>query len=382
MKNFTRLKVVYTSSEQIVYQLFFVALTALTLIIVPMSVFAQEDTSTQDKNIPTAQQEENTSSTTEAIDVVEDTTVAQQKNTIYDNYKREELPLARESFNDFVVGPGRFELQIAPGETKTVMLNVSNRLGQRRLFQFTTEDMTSNTENNDATIQLLGDKVGPYTIKDYISVPYRRFYLENNQRAIIPVTISIPEDAEPGGFYGSILTEVMPDETAEKKSDVAPAAALVSRIGTLFYVTTPGDINYEGSLIDFTTLPKKSFFSQGPITMGLVYENTGSVHLTPFGEVTITNMLGEVVGQVELKPWFVMPQSVRTKEISWDREFLMGRYTVTAVIERGYDNKVDTRSLVFWVIPWKILIVVFSFIFVFFLLIRFLFKNFEFKKKT
>ena len=31
---------------------------------------------------------------------------------------------------DFVLGPGKIELEIAPGESKTVMLTVSNRIGK------------------------------------------------------------------------------------------------------------------------------------------------------------------------------------------------------------------------------------------------------------
>jgi hypothetical protein len=337
---------------------------AATLIALPMGVFAQ---TASESNGDQA----STTSATEAVP---------EAQPYYDNYKHEKLPKSGIEFNDFVVGPGRFSLEIAPGETKTVNMNISNRLGERRLFQFTTEDMTNNTDG-DSVIKLLGDEVGPYTIKDYITVPYKQFYIENNERAVVPVTISIPADAEPGGFYGSILTEVLPVVTTSSDSDVVPTTALVSRIGTLFFVTTPGDIERSGSFLDFSTIPDKKIYLEGPIDMGLVYENTGTTHITPYGDITVTNMLGDIVGQVELVPWFVMPNSVRTKEVSWNREFLFGRYTVTADIERGYEDVVDTKSLVFWVFPWKILVTVFVSVFAFFLVIRFAVRNFEFKRK-
>lgn len=342
---------------------------AITLIALPMGVFAQEDAEIITDDVVTA--------TTTSI---EEVVVVPRVDPYYDDYKREQLPKQNNVYSDFVVGPGRFSLEIAPGESKTVILNVSNRLGGERLFRFTTEDMTAN-ESQTATIQLLGDEVGPYTIKDYISVPYDRIYIENNERALVPVTISIPPDAEPGGFYGSILTEVMPEKSDEDEPGVAPSTALVSRIGTLFYVTTPGQVERSGELVDLTTIPKKSVYFSGPIDMGIVFENKGSVHLTPYGNITVTNLLGDPVGQVELDPWFVMPQSVRTREISWDREFLFGRYRVTADIERGYNSEVDTMSLTFWVIPWKFLVVVFGGLFLFFLILRFLLRNFEFKRK-
>jgi len=340
-------------------------LMALTLIALPMGVFAQES-------------EQNLDSATTSEEVVE--SVVETLPAHYDRYKREELPQSNKTFDDFVVGPGRFALDIAPGESKTVLLNISNRLGSKRLFRLTTEDLTTDTDGSSA-IQLLGDEVGPYTIKDYISVEYNSFYIENNTRAVVPVTVSLPANAEPGGFYGSILTEVMPEVRDDADVEVAPTTAVVNRIGTLFYVKTPGDIERSGSLLDVVTIPNKAFYLEGPIDMGIVYENTGSVHLNPYGNVSITNLLGEPVGQVELSPWFVLPGSVKTREISWNREFLMGRYTVTADIERGYDDLVDTQTLVFWVFPWKLLSMVFAGVFIFFLILRFLLRNFEFKRR-
>lgn len=355
-----------------VYALIGIVLTSIAL---PVGVFAQEVDSVAPE-VAEIQNIEDVSDDSVPTEVVFTSTTQH-----YDEYKREKLPPAREEFNDFVVGPGRFSLEIAPGESKTVLLNISNRLGSKRLFRLVTEDMTSNDNQTNAVIQLLGDEVGPYTIKDYISVDHDSFYIDDNVRAVVPVTITLPSDAEPGGFYGSILTEVMPELKNDSDVDVVPSTALVSRIGTLFYVTTPGDIAREGSLVDFTTVPDKKFYFSGPINMGLVYANTGSVHLTPFGDITVSNIIGESVGQIEITPWFIMPNSVRTHEISWNREFLFGRYKVTAEINRGYEDVVDTKHVVFWVFPWKLLASIFGAVFIFFLAVRFMVRNFEFKRK-
>jgi len=105
------------------------------------------------------------------------------------------------------------------------------------------------------------------------------------------------------------------------------------------------------------------------------------VHLNPYGRLSITNILGETVGDVEMVPWFVMPQSLRAKDVSWNREFLLGRYIATVEINRGYDNIVDTQTFVFWVLPWKVLLSFFAGLFIFFLIIRFFTSRFEFKRK-
>jgi hypothetical protein len=130
------------------------------------------------------------------------------------------------------------------------------------------------------------------------------------------------------------------------------------------------------------TLDDTMWYEKGPINLGIFYENTGSVHLNPYGELSITNMFGEEVGFIELEPWFVLPKSLRTREITWDRELLLGRYTVTARINRGYDDIVDEVTTTFWVLPWKIVLGIFASIFILVFSIRAFFRTFEFKRKS
>lgn len=294
-------------------------------------------------------------------------------------YKVDKLP-GDAIYSDFVVGPGRFDLQIAPGESRTVEMIVSNRMGIPKTFFLFTEDMTA-SDDSSGGVALLGDQVGPYSIKDFISVPQDKFVLQHNERAHVPVTISIPADAEPGGFYGSLLTQIISEDAQSAEQGVTSGSKIVSRIGTLFYVTTPGEIKHEGATKDFSTIGHKKFFSKGPIKFAVVSENTGSVHLRPYGILRILNMSGQEVGYVELQPWYVMPQSVRSKEVEWNREFLAGRYTASVEINRGYDDIVDKISFSFWVIPVKLVLLVFAGFFIFFLLLRFFFSQFEFKRK-
>ena len=123
------------------------------------------------------------------------------------------------------------------------------------------------------------------------------------------------------------------------------------------------------------------WYEKGPINLSIAYENTGAVHVNPYGEVSIKNMFGEEVGFVELEPWFVLPKSLRSREFDWDREFLLGRYTVTAKINRGYDDKIDEVSTTFWVLPWKLVTGAFAILFIVIFCIRAFFRNFEFSKK-
>lgn len=316
----------------------------------------------------------------ESVSVDPPTALRQERATPTDTYRRESLH-TDEVFGDFIVGPGRFELEMGPGDTRVVEMTLTNRMGEGRYFSFATED-TIGLADGSSAIQLLGDQVGPYTLRDFISVPHERFYLEHATRVRIPITVSIPADAEPGGRYGSLLTSVTipPGELADG-SGARTGSAVISRIGTLFFIRTPGEISQELQLIDFTTRNAQRIFASGPIAFDVVHDNAGTVHATPYGRITIRNIFGEEVGIRNITPWFVMPDSVRTREVTWEREFLIGRYTATAEINRGYDDVIDELTYSFWVIPWKLVAAVFGGLFFFFLLLRFFFSRFELKRK-
>jgi hypothetical protein len=273
------------------------------------------------------------------------------------SYVLEGIPGGESIVGDFVVGPGKVDVILKPGESKTIELLVTNRTGERRIFNLTTEDMTGSSDAMKPVV-LLGDERGPYSLRDYLHVDHPSFELNHNQRARIPVTITIPPDAEPGGRYGSMLVDTVAIEAVTGDSESAtPQSAIVARIG------------------------KKRLYASGPVPFGIHHTNTGSMHIAPYGELRIHNMFGEEIGFLELEPWFVLPQSERFREVRFDRELLIGRYTATVNINRSYDDIVDTASFSFYVLPWKVLLGAFAILFIVIFGIRTFFRTFEFSRK-
>jgi hypothetical protein len=282
------------------------------------------------------------------------------------------------AIGDYVVGPGKVELTIKPGETVTHYVSVTNRVSDNRRFTFTAEDMSGSADGKQNVV-LLGDQNGPYSMKDFVTFPRGDISIELGQRAQVPVTITMPPNAEPGGYYGAVLVSTVRESVGD--SVRAPQSPILARVGTLFFITVPGDAERSAELVSFDTIGGKSWYQSGPVNLQIVYENTGSVHLNPYGEITVHNMLGEEVGFVELDPWFVLPKSLRLRDISWDREMLLGRYTITARINRGYDNVVDESTIAIWVLPWKVIVGALVVVMLVSLLFRLFFRTFEFKRR-
>lgn len=270
----------------------------------------------------------------------------------------EALPDAN-SHGDFVVGPGKIEIELAPGESTTVDLTISNRLGTEKTFTIKEEDFTGSSDPNE-TVVLLGDDRGPYSLKDYIHPEAKTVDISNGFRARIPVTISIPANAQPGGLYGSLVVGTATKTgSTDSSNNAVPTNAIVTRIGTLFFIRVKGPVNENGHLTDFILAGnKKVLWEPQTVLFDILYKNEGNVSVNPYGNITISNMLGSSIGTIQVDPWFAMPQSLRFREVQWKTPFLFGFYTAHAVINRGYGSTTDEMNYSFWAIPWKIILLV------------------------
>jgi hypothetical protein len=264
-------------------------------------------------------------------------------------------------FNDFVVGPTRHEFFLKPGQTGIVEISVMNRLGREMQFKIGVEDFTGSYDP-EQTVVLLGDTKGPYSLKDYVKPEITEFTLSHGQKIYFKVEVAIPEDAQPGGRYGALIVSTNPSAPAlGGEPDSATAGIQIkTRIASLFFVRVAGEVEEKGFLKSFqlTNRPRQGFYNAGPIKFGIAFQNDGSVHLVPYGIIEIRNLLGKKVGEVKVDPYFAMPSSLRTREVSWDKSWLFGGYKATLFLNRGYKDVVDQMSLSFWVIPWKVLLAI------------------------
>ena len=285
--------------------------------------------------------------------------------------------------DDFVLGPGKTELWMDPGDSFTKQLLISNRLGKTMSFKVSIEDFTG-SRNPEETVVLLGEEKGVYSLKDYLKPEITEFTLTHGQRIVLPIEIFIPEDAEPGGLYGVVLVETIPSELQkeEEKEKAKGQLSLISRLGTLFFIRVKGDVVEDGFLKELKLREIKKFYEKGPISFELLFENNGNVHLTPYGIIEITNFFGRKVGEVEIDPYFVMPDSLRLREVQWNREFLFGRYTATVSLNRGYQDIIDQKSVVFWVVPWKIILIGLVGLFLIVWFLYWIASHFEIKRKS
>ena len=81
------------------------------------------------------------------------------------------------------------------------------------------------------------------------------------------------------------------------------------------------------------------------------------MHSRPSADIEVGSFLGVNKTKIEVSPWFVLPQSMRTKIVTFDEELLPGRYKANLLL-RDANNGALTMAgeFIFWFIPMWIYI--------------------------
>jgi len=272
-----------------------------------------------------------------------------------------------ETQGDFVLEPAKVEVKLDPGTSSMEILNILNRTDKALDFKIEVEDF-SGSQDLSQTVILEGEGIGPYSLKDYLIPEISAFTLKPGQKIILPIAITIPQEAEPGGLYGSVLI------SSQASAQGGMGTTIISRLGALFFVIVSGEVTENGELTSF----KKIDTEAGQTSFELLFTNTGNVHLNPFGSIKIFNLTGTQIDEIDIPAYFAMPDSVRYRKVEWDKGKLFGRYTAVASINRGYDNLVDEISLTFWVLSTKILVTVLGGTILLILILIWLIRTFDF----
>lgn len=290
------------------------------------------------------------------------------------------LVSAQGADESFAVGPGKQEVELLPGETVTKQVSISNGSSRTKTFSLSVEDLVG-SDNPNETVILKGDEKGPYSIRDYVSFDGTEITVGPYQTEKVNVYISAPADAEPGGYYGAVIVT----ESSDQSQTDGTGAVLVSRIGSLLLAKVAGEVREEGQLTEFKLPKYQTWFVEGqPEQFEILFKNTGSVHLVPYGIISIKNLFGSVVDTVPVDAYFALPDSTRSRLVEWEEpRKLFGYYRAELELNRGYDSseQIDTDSLYFVVMPYKVIAIVLGILVLLGLMIGFMRRNFEVKKK-
>lgn len=233
--------------------------------------------------------------------------------------------------------PVSFRYDIPRGSSQTGVITVSNPSEVPLSLQVETENFTG---GDGGTVEYAPEGA-KYGLLSWITVDKTPFTLGPGQKREISFTVDVPENAEVGGHYGTILFRAAPAASADGGSTIGVSG----RVGSIILVSVPGNANRSGELVK---VDAPAFIQYGPLTLNATYKNTGSVHYVTKGTVTFTGIFGRKTVNFDEKT--VLPEVQRDTLATLDKTWLIGPVFMKASMEAG-DGTVDTGSATTFAFP-------------------------------
>ncbi len=245
------------------------------------------------------------------------------------------------------ISPVTFELTGNPGDTIVNQIKIYNPSEDTTIgIVMEVEDITPKGEEGQVSAEPAESET--FSLMKWVKVDPVEFVLSPKSQEFVTFTITIPQNAEPGGHYGAVL--------ARTKMATGPGftgAAISQRVGSVILLSVAGQVKEELEVNDFSA----PYYSEyGPVNFSVKFENKGTVHVKPKGYITVTDWLGRKVADIELPEKKVLPGAVRKIEIPWNTKWLLsGRYTATLHGSYGVSNlSFETVVISFWGFSWKL----------------------------
>lgn len=258
------------------------------------------------------------------------------------------------------IAPPVLNLKANPGETIKTTISLRDVSTSSLVVRNQINDFVAAGE--DGTPKLLlddTDEKSPYSLKEWVQ-PLPQLTLKPKEVNKLPVTIRVPKDAAPGGYYAVIRF------TASPPGLDGTGVSLSASLGTLILLRVNGDAKEDMQIEQFSASKNGDvnwLFESQPITFITRVKNNGSLHEQPTGQITIKDMFGNTVANVNvnLERNNVLPSSIRKFDPKLDSSVigdraLFGLYSADLKLNYGSEGQTVTSSTSFWVVPYRMIL--------------------------
>lgn len=247
------------------------------------------------------------------------------------------------------VAPARQQHELKPGESTNIILKLMNTGDNSIVGTLFTANFI--VTGNDGKPQFLEDKLtlpSKYAAASWFKLPYDRLAIPAHGKVEIPIKITAPKNALPGGHYAAVIFEPNAAASTAVVTDKAGQSAVAPRIAGLVYLVIPGKYE-ETALVTQFFAPK--FSQTGPISIATAIKNTSPTHIRPSGTITVTNMFGDVTTVLPLEEVNIFPDASKLYQNTIPTKWLIGRYRADLSAGYGSQGKVLSGTIFFTVFP-------------------------------
>ncbi len=288
------------------------------------------------------------------------------------------------------ISPARIELKADPGQIINGEFTLTNEQEDTKTFYSSAANFEAQGETGTPTFT--NDAEG---LASWVKL-IPEVTLAKGETQKIDFTVTVPQDADAGGHFAAIFLSTSPNSASTTQVSIG------AKIGVLLLLRVSGDIKESGGIIDFNTKDKSTMFTSLPINFTYRFNNTGSDRVSPMGYLFVTNIIG---GETFRTPanqsqGNVLPGSTRKFDITWDkniddknnippatgffatagyqwRNFALGRYTAHLSLSYGENRTAAESSIVVYVIPWQLLIIILIGLIIFFFMFAIALKRYN-----
>ena len=258
------------------------------------------------------------------------------------------------------VSPHTFDLAVFPGESLTQKIKLANKSGVALPVVTKTTDFTASDEEGGIAFDELSQDIS-FAARKWIKIENPDFILEPGETEIVNFKIEIPENAEPGGHYATILFEpqlpsfyfeeetpsAIPFPRPLELEEIPVKPQVIPVMGVLFLIsvrtlTLEPEVGQKLTVAEFS-IPKEerlvsleNVFSKllgnvaqaaainitekSPSKFILRIKNNDVYHVKPSGKISIYNIFGKKVGEAEVSQLTILPGKIRAFPVKFSPE--------------------------------------------------------------
>lgn len=229
-------------------------------------------------------------------------------------------------------------------------MKVQNDSSQAITFKATIQDYVVLDKNGTPQLLSPNSLAEKYSASAWIGITPQTFTIPAHGKQSLNYFIQIPANASPGGHYAAAV--FIPQNNPGSNSS---GASIQTEIGSLFYISIKGPINEYAQVSNLFANP---FQEYGPVKIIADIKNLGDLHIKPLGYISIYDTLGRSIKTLPLPSYNIFPTAEREYNVTLDSGFMVGRYKATLTASYGINGNLPlTKTIYFWVFPWKIAVV-------------------------
>lgn len=261
--------------------------------------------------------------------------------------------------NTLKISPVRTDVEILPGTKKVVQVTATNLDTVPVIVKPIANDFIAGDERGTPALLLDDAAYAPtHSLKRFMS-PLATTTLPPKGSKTINVVISVPANAQAGGYFGSV--RLLPtDAQGGGQVNLTPSVA------SLILLKVPGAIVEDLRSTHFTLGKGDSsaFYFSSPqgIQLSTRFENKGNVQTAPLGTITVRKgaaIVQEFPFNMKQPYDVILPDSARRWDVPIKDLSSFGYYTVTAVFTYGEKNQTLLLEKRFIIAPvWMVITVV------------------------